>query len=59
MGKYHCLCYIDFLTNAKVKAISKGWVSFPVFISAESLTIPTMQDCCDVNDGIIKMLSML
>lgn len=59
MGKYHYLCYIDFLTNTKAKAISKGWVSFPVFLSAVGLTIPTLQDCCDVDDGITKMLSML
>lgn len=59
MGKYHCPCYIDFLTNAKTKAISKGWVSFPVFTSAEGLTIPTLQDCCAVDDAITKMLSML
>lgn len=57
MGKYHCLCYIDFLTNAKGKAI--GWVSFSVFISAEGLTIPTLHDCCHVDNAITKMLSML
>lgn len=39
--------------------MSKGWVSFLVFISTEGLTIPTFQDCCDVDDGITKMLSML
>lgn len=59
MEKYHCLCYIDFFTNAKGKAINKGWVSFPVFISAEGLNIPTLHDCCYVDDAITKMLSML
>lgn len=57
MEKYYGLCVMEFFIKIKIKIVGKGCFYLFVFFSVVGLIILVLIDICNVDGGVIKMVS--